>query len=128
MVFPFALQNSMTFYDFRVMVRPRCPCLILHFGGLYPYAPLITVSSQSSFFHPMLIMILSAEQYLQSPLQLEHACQLLLDSELFAFHSERMCELAIDDVQSVCEAMAMLVPCISHMFVEDKSSRTIYFV
>ncbi|KIK95658.1 hypothetical protein PAXRUDRAFT_826793 [Paxillus rubicundulus Ve08.2h10] len=40
------------------------------------------------------------EQYLQSPLQLEHACQLLLDSELFAFHSERMCELAIDEVQS----------------------------
>ncbi|KAH0831201.1 hypothetical protein J3R83DRAFT_13780 [Lanmaoa asiatica] len=35
-----------------------------------------------------------------SPLQLEHACQLLLDSELFAFHSERMCELAIEDVQS----------------------------
>ncbi|KIJ63583.1 hypothetical protein HYDPIDRAFT_182204 [Hydnomerulius pinastri MD-312] len=40
------------------------------------------------------------EQYLQSPLQLEHACQLLLDSELFTFHSERMCELAIGEVQS----------------------------
>ncbi|KAF8452541.1 hypothetical protein L210DRAFT_3518904 [Boletus edulis BED1] len=40
------------------------------------------------------------EHYLQSPLQLEHACQLLLDSELFIFHSERMCELAIEDVQS----------------------------
>ncbi|KAF9238935.1 hypothetical protein BU15DRAFT_88179 [Melanogaster broomeanus] len=40
------------------------------------------------------------EQYLQIPLQLEHACHLLLDSELFTFHSERMCELAIDDVQS----------------------------
>ncbi|KAF9224851.1 hypothetical protein BS17DRAFT_779137 [Gyrodon lividus] len=40
------------------------------------------------------------EQYLQSPLQLEHACLLLLDSELFTFHSERMCELAIDEVQS----------------------------
>ncbi|KAG8216067.1 hypothetical protein J3R82DRAFT_8067 [Butyriboletus roseoflavus] len=40
------------------------------------------------------------EQYLQSPLQLEHACHLLLDSELFVFHSERMCELAIEDVQS----------------------------
>ncbi|KAG9308274.1 hypothetical protein JVU11DRAFT_12037 [Chiua virens] len=40
------------------------------------------------------------EHYLQSPLQLEHACQLLLDSELFSFHSERMCELAIEDVQS----------------------------
>ncbi|KAI0783275.1 hypothetical protein C8Q75DRAFT_726427 [Abortiporus biennis] len=37
------------------------------------------------------------EQYLQSPLQLEHACELLLGSELFAFHSERMCELLLDD-------------------------------
>lgn len=34
-------------------------------------------------------------------MQLEHACGLLLDSELFAFHSERMCELAIEDVKSV---------------------------
>lgn len=41
------------------------------------------------------------EQYLQSPLQLEHACDLLLDSELFQFHSERMCEILVDDLQSV---------------------------
>lgn len=34
-------------------------------------------------------------------MQLEHACSLLLDSELFVFHSERMCELAIEDVKSV---------------------------
>ncbi|KZT26183.1 hypothetical protein NEOLEDRAFT_1132760 [Neolentinus lepideus HHB14362 ss-1] len=40
------------------------------------------------------------EQYLQSPLQMEHACQLLLESELFKFHSERMCELLLDDTQS----------------------------
>ncbi|EGO01185.1 hypothetical protein SERLA73DRAFT_105792 [Serpula lacrymans var. lacrymans S7.3] len=40
------------------------------------------------------------EQFLQSPLQLEHACELLLDSDLFTFHSERMCELLVDDVQS----------------------------
>jgi hypothetical protein len=33
------------------------------------------------------------EQYLQSPSQLEHACELLLDSDLFAFYSERMCEI-----------------------------------
>ncbi|THH14440.1 hypothetical protein EW146_g5899 [Bondarzewia mesenterica] len=37
------------------------------------------------------------EQYLQSPLQLEHACGLLLDSELFTFHSERMCEILTDE-------------------------------
>lgn len=41
------------------------------------------------------------EQYLQSPLQFDHACDLLLDSELFAFHSERMCEIMVDDVQLV---------------------------
>lgn len=34
-------------------------------------------------------------------MQLEHACNLLLDSELFVFHSERMCELVIEDVKSV---------------------------
>lgn len=41
------------------------------------------------------------EQYLQSPLQLDHACGLLLDSELFSFHSERMSEILASDVQSV---------------------------
>lgn len=41
------------------------------------------------------------EQYLQSPLQLEHACGLILNSELFEFHSERMCEILVDDIQSV---------------------------
>lgn len=41
------------------------------------------------------------EQYLQSPLQLEHACDLILDSELFAFHSERMCEILTDEVAVV---------------------------
>lgn len=79
-------------------------------------------------FHHVLIMVLSAEHYLQSPLQLEHACQLLFDSELFTFHSERMCELAIEDVQSVCGTMAMLVLHSLHMSVENGSSRTIYFV
>ncbi|KAH8987606.1 hypothetical protein EDB92DRAFT_1948437 [Lactarius akahatsu] len=37
------------------------------------------------------------EHYLQSPLQLEHACNLIFDSELFAFHSERMCEILTDE-------------------------------
>lgn len=79
-------------------------------------------------FHLVLIIILSAEHYLQCPLQLEHACQLLLDSELFAFHSERMCELAIEDVQSVCGTMTVPVLHSSHMFVENGSSRAIYLI
>ncbi|KAF9269493.1 hypothetical protein L218DRAFT_993530 [Marasmius fiardii PR-910] len=40
------------------------------------------------------------EQYLQSPLQLEHACNLILDSELFSFHSERMCDILTSEAQS----------------------------
>ncbi|TFK85914.1 hypothetical protein K466DRAFT_600765 [Polyporus arcularius HHB13444] len=40
------------------------------------------------------------EQYLQSPLQLDHACDMVLASELFQFHSERMCELMVDDAQT----------------------------
>lgn len=43
----------------------------------------------------------SVEQYLQSPLQLEHACEYILDSELFSFHSERMCEILTDEVTQV---------------------------
>ncbi|KAF8351957.1 hypothetical protein F5887DRAFT_836240, partial [Amanita rubescens] len=39
------------------------------------------------------------EQYLQTPLQLDHACTLLLDSELFQFHSERMCSIIMTDIQ-----------------------------
>ena len=42
-----------------------------------------------------------AEQYLQSPLQLEHAIDLLLDSELFQFHSERMSEIIVQDAKNV---------------------------
>lgn len=44
---------------------------------------------------------ISQEQYLQSPLQLEHAFEMLLDSELFIFHSERMCEILTDEATSV---------------------------
>lgn len=50
---------------------------------------------QTDLRHP------TTEKYLQSPLQLEHACELILESELFAFHSERMCEIIMDDIQSV---------------------------
>ena len=50
----------------------------------------------------MLIDVMRAEQYLQSPLQVEHACSYLVESELFEFHSERMLELIIEDVRTVC--------------------------
>ncbi|KAL6304737.1 hypothetical protein BKA93DRAFT_848625 [Sparassis latifolia] len=49
------------------------------------------------------------EQYLQSPLQLEHACDLLLASELLTFHSERMCELLVDDAQSSTDPHCQLI-------------------
>jgi hypothetical protein len=42
------------------------------------------------------------ENYLQTPLQLEHACELLIGSELFAFHSERMCDILVENLKSVC--------------------------
>ncbi|KAJ8597718.1 hypothetical protein M405DRAFT_755489 [Rhizopogon salebrosus TDB-379] len=49
------------------------------------------------------------ERFLQSSMQLEYACSLLLDSELFAFHSERMCELAIEDVKSKTDPHFQLI-------------------
>lgn len=49
------------------------------------------------------------QQYLQTQLQLEHACTLLLDSELFAFHSERMSHLVIDDAVSNSNPHAQLI-------------------
>ncbi|KAF7972718.1 hypothetical protein HWV62_17174 [Athelia sp. TMB] len=49
------------------------------------------------------------EQYLQSPFQLEHACELLLDSELFVFHSERMCEILTDEAQSTTDPHFQLI-------------------
>ena len=51
-----------------------------------------------------------AEQYLQSPLQLEHACDFILDSELFAFHSERMCEILTDEAAGVSYALSFFSP------------------
>ena len=44
---------------------------------------------------------LVTESYLQSPLQLEHSCDLLMGSELFLFHSERMCDLSLQDAEKV---------------------------
>ena len=62
------------------------------------------------------------EQYLQSPFQLEHACELLLDSELFTFHSERMCEILVDDAQSVSYSrlLSLLLNDILITFADDR--------
>ncbi|KAJ7173053.1 hypothetical protein C8R43DRAFT_978290 [Mycena crocata] len=49
------------------------------------------------------------EQYLQSPLQLEHACNLIVESELFAFHSERMCEIMSDEARSNTDPHSQLI-------------------
>jgi hypothetical protein len=51
--------------------------------------------------HPNLANVYPTEQFLQSPLQLEHACELILDSELFEFHSERMLDIITDETQTV---------------------------
>ncbi|TRM66964.1 hypothetical protein BD626DRAFT_566020 [Schizophyllum amplum] len=49
------------------------------------------------------------EQYLQTPMQIEHACDLILESELFAFHSERMCEILMGDIQSTTDPHMQLI-------------------
>ncbi|KLO18938.1 hypothetical protein SCHPADRAFT_844224 [Schizopora paradoxa] len=49
------------------------------------------------------------EQYLQTPVQLEHACTLLLQSELFEFHSERMRELLLKDAERSTDPHAQLI-------------------
>ncbi|EMD36917.1 hypothetical protein CERSUDRAFT_114834 [Gelatoporia subvermispora B] len=49
------------------------------------------------------------EQYLTSPLQLEHACDMLLNSELFAFHSERMSEHLFGDAQTNTDPHCQLI-------------------
>lgn len=54
------------------------------------------ITSASGFAHTRNI-----EQYLQTPVQLEHACSILLHSELFTFHSERMRERLLDDAEKV---------------------------
>lgn len=49
------------------------------------------------------------EQYLQAPLQFDHACNLLLDSELFEFHSGRMTNLLTQDATTNTDPHAQLV-------------------
>ncbi|KAG6827812.1 hypothetical protein H0H92_010390 [Tricholoma furcatifolium] len=65
------------------------------------------------------------EQYLQSPLQLEHACEFLLDSELFQFHSERMCEILVDDLQSQTDPHAQFI--FYHVLLSYGRRRTDFF-
>ncbi|KAH8833744.1 hypothetical protein DL96DRAFT_1578218 [Flagelloscypha sp. PMI_526] len=66
------------------------------------------------------------EQYLQSPLQLEHASHMLCDSsELFVFHSERMCELLCDEVQSTTNPHTQLI--IYHIMLTYGRRRTEFF-
>ncbi|EED79372.1 predicted protein, partial [Postia placenta Mad-698-R] len=49
------------------------------------------------------------EQYLQSPLQMEHAYDLLLASELLAFHSERMSDILLDDARNATDPHLQLI-------------------
>ncbi|TDL27855.1 hypothetical protein BD410DRAFT_713183 [Rickenella mellea] len=49
------------------------------------------------------------EQYLQTPIQFQHACNLLLESELFAFHSERMCDRLLEDAENTTDPHTQLV-------------------
>ncbi|KAH9914110.1 uncharacterized protein B0H18DRAFT_887456 [Fomitopsis serialis] len=49
------------------------------------------------------------EQYLQSPLQMEHACDLLIASELFQFHSQRMTRILCDDTQKATDPHQQLI-------------------
>ena len=56
-----------------------------------------------------ILSLMHAENYLQSPLQLEHACNLIFDSELFTFHSERMCEILTDEAAVVSSGCAKFI-------------------
>ena len=84
------------------MSRLHFHCLMLLSDGFWSSVQHTTARvNDSTWLQRPLILIISTEQYLQSPLQLEHACNMLLDSELFAFHSERMCEIIVHDAKTV---------------------------
>ncbi|PPR03362.1 hypothetical protein CVT24_012487 [Panaeolus cyanescens] len=51
----------------------------------------------------------TSEQYLQSPLQLEHACSMLVESELFEFHSERMCDIITEDIKKTTDPHSLFI-------------------
>jgi hypothetical protein len=67
------------------------------------------------------IVNLATEQYLQTQLQVEHACELVLDSELFVWHSVRMTDILLRDAvtASACTTHCILF---SHDFLEHGSS------
>lgn len=71
---------------------------------MLPSVGLITVGGALIPSWPQLFLtrpVLYAELYLQTPAQLDHACNMLLESELFAFHSERMSEMVLKDAEMV---------------------------
>lgn len=99
----------------------RCRCWILRWRDSCLFVHLIMVCpTMHSVFHTHANEY--TEQYLQSPFQLEHACELLLDSELFTFHSERMCEILVDDAQSVSYSrlLSLLLNDILITFADDR--------
>ena len=51
------------------------------------------VLDTASPIHPFI------ERYLSTPAQLDHSCQLLLDSDFFAFHSDRSCDLLLQEAK-----------------------------
>lgn len=65
------------------------------------------------------------EQYLQSPLQLEHACNLLIESELFQFHSERMCEIIAEDARNTTDPHSLFIS--YHVLYHHGHRRSEYF-
>jgi hypothetical protein len=72
--------------------------------------------------------VMKTEQYLQSPLQLEHACEMIIDSELFEFHSERMSDILVNDVQSVCAAHHILNTVQTDFVAEDGSTLATHYL
>ncbi|KAF8646745.1 hypothetical protein AX16_007072 [Volvariella volvacea WC 439] len=71
---------------------------ILNFAG--PDSPPPTLELLDGTFRRSLgLCAFYHEQYLQAPFQLQRACDLILDSELFTFHSTRMCDNLVEDVK-----------------------------
>lgn len=60
-------------------------------------------------------------------MQLEHACENLLQSELFAFHSERMCELLADDARTVSNIKYTWKVCLHDLQTTDPHTQLIIY-
>lgn len=67
--------------------------------GAYPHPPLPRFVANEG----------NVEKYLQAQIQLEHACNLLLDCELFAFHSDRMTEILMEEASTNTDPHAQLI-------------------